>query len=42
MIRATIIAPALGFGAGWLVNGWRQDALELISQKAAISATAKT
>ncbi|AMC35418.1 hypothetical protein [Janthinobacterium sp. B9-8] len=42
MIRATIIAAALGFGAGWLVNGWRQDALELVAQKAAISAAVKT
>lgn len=41
MIRATIIAAALGFGAGWLVNGWRQDALELVAKKA-VSAAVKT
>ena len=32
---------ALSFSAGWLVNGWRQDALELVAQKAANSAAAQ-
>ena len=36
------LALVLSFGAGWLVNGWRQDALELVAQKAANSAAIQT
>ena len=42
-IQRTLLGLALllSFGAGWLVNGWRQDALELVAQKAAASAADK-